>query len=98
MAFVVAIEIFDFSAVEGGGFDVFGGADALVHDRLLDDVAQLELHLRSQVARCVVIGVGDDKKFAVNNDRLPPSNVACSHDYLEIGSKGRKPRAIVRPE
>ncbi len=59
VAFVVGVEVLDVAAVEVGGLDVVGGADALVHDRPLGHVAQLELHFGAKVAGGVMVGIGD---------------------------------------
>jgi hypothetical protein len=56
MPVVVGVEIFHNAAIERGRLNVVGRADALVLDRSLADVAQLELNLGAQVARRVVIG------------------------------------------
>ena len=82
MAFVVAVKILHLSAIERGGFDVVGGADALVLDRSLGHVAKLELHLRPQVTGGVVIGVGYNVKLAVHHDGLALLDITGSHEFL----------------
>jgi hypothetical protein len=77
--FVVGIEVLDVAAVEIGRLDIIGGADALVHDRPLTHVAQLELHLGAKVAGGVVVGIGDHEKLTVNDDRLAAADFARSH-------------------
>jgi hypothetical protein len=79
---VVGVQVFHLPPVEVGRLDVVGGADALVLDRPLGHVAELELHLGAEVPGRVVVGVGDHHQLAVDDDGLALSNVTGSHEFV----------------
>ena len=84
---VVGIEILDRTAVEIHHLDIVGSADALIHDRALGHITQLELHLSPQIARGVMVGIRDDKQLTINNHGLAAANFTCSH-YLKTSVVG----------
>src|SRR5256885_5622513 len=51
---VVAVDVLDLAAVEVDGLDVVGGAVALVHDRVLGHVAQLEINIGTHIPESVM--------------------------------------------
>lgn len=61
VAVIVGIEVFNVAAVKIDDFNVIGSPDALINDCALAHVAEFELYLGAEVARGVVVGVGDDE-------------------------------------
>ena len=51
----------------------------LIHDGPFETSRSLKLNLGPQVARCVVIGTGDDEKFSVDDNSLTFANFAGAH-------------------
>src|ERR1700692_957004 len=99
MTVVIAVEVFDFPAVEVGGFDVFGCTNTLILDCALGDLAQFELHLGPQVTGGVVIGIGYDEQFPVDHDGLSATNFTGAHGlFPSKTAKVSEPRRLAEGE